>query len=126
MLIGSYSIMHLREMYRDNTDKQRTELIKKYMIIGGVLWLVALCLLIYYWNTLELWAKVVGIIGLLYNYGGFLLTMLVVLVGSTDKIIDTQSTTPTTKIPTVPEIKEVVSVPVPTIVPKLPEVTINE
>jgi hypothetical protein len=118
--------MHLREMYRDNTDKQRTELIKKYMIIGGVLWLVALCLLIYYWNTLELWAKVVGIIGLLYNYCGFLLTMLVVLVGSSNKIIDTQSTTPTTKIPTVPEIKEVVSVPVPTIVPKLPEVTINE
>lgn len=81
MLVGSYSLYHLRSMYNDPLQRH---LLRKYMaliIIGTIIWFIALILLVYYWDFLETWAKVVGIAGLFFNVGGSLLTVLVVFFG---------------------------------------------
>jgi len=84
MLIGSYSIPHLRMLYR---DPEQQLLLRQYtllLVFLSLLWLTALILLIYYWNTLEVWAQVIGIIGLFFNAGGSVLTILVVFFGGKD------------------------------------------
>ena len=94
MLIGSYSIPHLRMLYR---DPEQQLLLRQYtllLVFLFLLWVTALILLIYYWNTLEVWAQVIGIIGLFFNAGGSILTILVVFFGGKD----TSSTTSPSRI----------------------------
>lgn len=87
MLVGSYSLYHLRSMYNDPLQRH---LLRKYMaliILGTIIWFIALILLVYYWDFLETWAKVVGIAGLFFNVGGSLLTVLVVFFGMKNTVV---------------------------------------
>lgn len=84
MLIGSYSITHLRAMYNDPQQRHHLEKHRNLFIFGAIIWLLALVLLIIYWKYLETWARVIGIIGLLFNYGGSLFTLFVIFFGMKD------------------------------------------
>ena len=81
MLVGSYSITHLRQMYNDPHQRPFLEKYRNLFMFGAIIWLLALVLLIIYWRSLETWAKVIGIIGLLFNYGGSLFTLFVIFFG---------------------------------------------
>ena len=84
MLIGSYSITHLRAMYNDPQQRHHLEKHRNLFIFGAIIWLLALALLIIYWKNLETWARVIGVIGLLFNYGGSLFTLFVIFFGIKD------------------------------------------
>lgn len=96
MIIGSYSVFHAKRVY-DDSDPDRKIYVREYMILfmfALIIWFVALSLLVYYWNTLELWARVIGVLGLLFNSGGSLITILVVLVGvNKDKLLSEEYST---------------------------------
>ncbi len=81
MLIGSYSIVHLRDMYNDPHQRHHLEKYRNLFIFGAIIWILALVLLIIYWKNLETWARVIGVIGLLFNYGGSLFTLFVIYFG---------------------------------------------
>lgn len=87
MLIGSYSITHLIDMYNDPKQRCHLEKYRNLFIFGAIIWLLALVLLIIYWKNLETWARVIGVIGLLFNYGGSLFTLFVVFFGVKDSNI---------------------------------------
>lgn len=100
MLFGSFSIPQLKEMYNDPYQRP---LLRRYiflLIFGAILWFSALFLLIYYWKMLEIWAKIIGVFGLLFNMGGSILTILVVFIGM--KNIDLLPTTIEEKLSNVP------------------------
>ncbi len=85
MLLGSYSIPHLLTMYK---DPEQSDKLKKYiglMIFVAIVWITALILLIYYWNSLDLWAQIFGVVGLFFNSGGALFTLLVIYLGMSDE-----------------------------------------
>lgn len=82
MILGTYSIPHIISMYQ-NPD-QRTKL-NQYiwlMVMSVILWITAFGMLVYYWNQLELWAQVLGVIGLFFNSVGSLFTIFVVYFGT--------------------------------------------
>jgi hypothetical protein len=81
MLIGSYSITHLIDMYNDPKQRCHLEKHRNLLIFGAIIWILALVLLIIYWKYLETWARVIGVIGLLFNYGGSLFTLFVIFFG---------------------------------------------
>ena len=85
MLLGSYSIPHLLTMYK---DPEQSDKLKNYiglMIFVAIVWITALILLIYYWNSLDLWAQIFGVVGLFFNSGGALFTLLVIYIGMSDE-----------------------------------------
>jgi hypothetical protein len=85
MLLGSYSIPQLLAMYKDTEQRSKLNNYVWLMTLAALLWIVALVLLIYYWNDLDLWAQVFGVIGLFFNAGGPLFTLLVIYIGMSDK-----------------------------------------
>ena len=90
MIIGKYSVKNLYERYNDpeQYDTLRDEW--TMVVIYLVIWTSALLLLIYYWSRLELWARVIGIVGLLTTFEGPLITLLAVWLGRiTDMTVPT-------------------------------------
>jgi hypothetical protein len=81
MIVGKYSLKNLYERYHDpeQYDVLRDEW--AMLVIYFVIWLSALLLLIYYWSRLELWARVIGLLGLLTSFGGPLITLLAIWLG---------------------------------------------
>jgi hypothetical protein len=90
MIIGKYSLKNLYERYHDpeQYDALRDEW--AMLVLYLVIWTSALLLLIYYWSRLELWARVIGIVGLLTTFEGPLITLLAVWLGRiTDMTVPT-------------------------------------
>ena len=87
MIVGYYSVSHLYKMYCDPEQRPHLQKYAPLLVIGSILWLTALILLVYYWNLLETWAKIIGICGLFFNVGGSLVTLLVIFSGLKNDII---------------------------------------
>ena len=81
MIFGHYSLNHLTSLYKDPDKRKQVTNNSVTVILLLLLWVTAAIFLVYYWNTLELWAKVAGIIGLLFNSGGPLITLLSIWLG---------------------------------------------
>lgn len=86
MIIGKYSLKNIYERYHD--PDQRNALTDEWtiLLLYFLIWVSALLLLIYYWSQLELWAQIIGILGLLTSTGGPLITLLAVWLGKTVSI----------------------------------------
>jgi uncharacterized membrane-anchored protein len=86
MILGSYSISNMITMYKNRKENEKEKL-NQYVwmvILSSILWIAALILLVYYWTSLELWAQVFGITGLLFNAAGPIFTLLVIYLGIKD------------------------------------------
>jgi hypothetical protein len=81
MILGSYSIPHIIEMYKDVNQQHKLNEYIWLLIFSVIIWITAFIMLIYYWNTLELWAQVLGVVGLFFNSFGPLFTIFVVYFG---------------------------------------------
>lgn len=86
MLLGTYSIPHLVSIYRDPSQRSKITTYAWLVILGFVVWLTAFVLLFYYWNQLELWAQVFALIGLFFNVGGSIFSILVIYLGMKDSM----------------------------------------
>ena len=91
MLLGTYSIPHLHSMYQDPEQRKKLNNYILAMIIALILWFTAIGLLIYYWNNLDLWAKIFAIIGLFFNAGGSIFSILVIYLGLNENNIPEKS-----------------------------------
>jgi len=74
-------------MYNDPKQRCYLEKHRNLFMFGAIIWILALVLLIMYWKHLETWARVIGVIGLLFNYGGFLFTLFVIFFVMKDTTI---------------------------------------
>ena len=83
MIFGYYSLRNVYSMHQD--PEQREELERQWITIlfYFLLWVTSIVLLIYYWSRLEVWARVIGVIGLIVSNGGPLVTLLVIWLGQT-------------------------------------------
>jgi hypothetical protein len=81
MIIGKYSLKNIYERYYDpeQYDSLRDEW--AMLVIYFVIWTSALLLLIFFWSRLELWARVIGLLGLLTTFEGPLITLVAVWLG---------------------------------------------
>ena len=82
MILGTYSIPHIYSIYKNNQNHS-TESTNYFwlMTITVILWLTAFGLLLYYWYNLSLWARTFALIGLFFNVGGSIFTILVIFLG---------------------------------------------
>lgn len=81
MILGSYSISNILIMYKDQTKREKLSEYVWVIVLYSIVWILALILLVYYWTSLELWAQIFGSIGLLFNEGGPVFTLLVIFLG---------------------------------------------
>lgn len=84
MILGSYSISNILIMYKDHDRKEKFNQYIWMVVLSSIMWIAALILLVYYWTSLELWAKLFGITGLLFNGAGPIFTLLVIYLGIKD------------------------------------------
>ena len=83
MIIGKYSLKNIYGRYNDPNERELLREEWAMLILYFVIWVTALLLLILYWSQLELWARVVGILGLLTFSEGPLITLVVIWLGKT-------------------------------------------
>jgi hypothetical protein len=101
MLFGNYSIPNIVTMYKNPRERVKLQNYLFLLLVGFVLWFTALAMLYYYWDRLAIWAKAIGIFGLLYNGGGPLITIAAIWIGTLDDDIFTNRRNSTNSIPKV-------------------------
>ena len=135
MILGTYSIPHMISMYKNPDQRAKLNQYIWLMIISVILWIFAFGMLIYYWNQLELWAQVLGVLGLFFNSFGALFTIFVVYFGtikesnySSEMNLLPKSVPETAIVPETAVVPETAFVPkfVPEITPFVPTFNGNE
>lgn len=91
MILGSYSISNILIMCKDPEKKENFNQYIWMVVLSSIMWIAALILLVYYWTSLELWAKLFGITGLLFNGAGPIFTLLVIYLGIKDSVDEINS-----------------------------------
>jgi hypothetical protein len=85
MLIGPYSIPQLINQYKTPNGRKMLQGNVTWLTFGFILWFTALGMLLFYWDKLEVWAKLLGLLGLFFNAGGQLFTIVVVSLSTMDQ-----------------------------------------
>lgn len=103
-MIGKYSLPNMLFAYKNNKEiihaYLKGDVIEGYtnkndnkvlgmgiaaflglLVLGLILWVWALYILVKYWDELEDWAKILGILSLLFGLGGPIVTIIVVYIG---------------------------------------------
>lgn len=88
MIIGKYSLKNIYERYNDPHQRDTLKDEWTILVLYFVVWVSALLVLIYYWSQLELWARILGLVGLLTIAEGPIITLLAVWLGKTVSIDD--------------------------------------
>lgn len=96
MIIGKYSLKNIYERYNDPDQRDTLKEEWGMLVLYFVIWVTALLLLIFYWSQLELWARIIGLVGLLTFAEGPLITLVAVWLGKTVSIEQ--------EIPEIPEL----------------------
>ena len=86
MLFGPYSIPLLMKQYETLDGRKMLQRNVVWLTFGFILWFAALGMLAFYWEKLEIWAKVLGLLGLFFNAGGQLFTIVVVSLSTLEKM----------------------------------------
>lgn len=100
MCYGNYSFINMsKELFENKTtegydgeEQNSSEMIEKLgkrtfmmlFFLNLLVWVWALLLVIFYWNSLKTWVKVAGVLGLLGLFGGPILTIVVVYISLYD------------------------------------------
>ena len=107
MLLGSYSVPHLMAMYKYPEQRSKIRQYTWLIIVAFLIWIAVLFLLFYYWPRLELWARVLAVIGLFFNVGGAIFSLLVIyLVMMPSDQVDVMPFTPVPSIQSTPQIAQ--------------------
>ena len=69
--------MKLREKY-NNGDEVRMNNEMVWFMFNFLIWIIALCALIYSWKFLDSTAQVIGVVGLLFGSLGSLVTLVAI------------------------------------------------
>jgi len=85
MLLGPYSIPQLISRYETPDGRRMLQSNVLWLTFGFILWFTALGMLLFYWDKLEVWAKLLGLVGLFFNAGGQLFTIVIVSLSTMDQ-----------------------------------------
>lgn len=88
MILGKYSVSHymaLRERCKKGEEERMNEEMAWFMV-NFLIWILALCALIYAWNYMDMTAQVIGVIGLLFGSYGAIITLAVILFSQSQRV----------------------------------------
>lgn len=79
MLVGKYSAYHYIKLRNDEEKKDELNEQMSWFFIMFLIWISAICSLIYYWDKLERWAQIICAVSLLNPITSFISLALIII-----------------------------------------------